>query len=150
MKNKERKMETFVRFAAIALFLVFLAGCSSAPVASPAAAPTPKTATAATTRATKDGTYHVTCITDGEGYYVQGVLTIVGGKIASAEWAIYDKNRNDKLFDKDYETVFAGQDMYIQQCRDNLKGMAGYSSKLIETQDAGGVDAVSGATWALS
>lgn len=96
----------------------------------------------------QDGTYEYQGLIDGEGYYVKGKLTVSSGKIASAEWAIYDFHRKDKVFDKEYEVVFSGNDTYIQQCRDNLTGMAGYAPKLVETQDAAKVDAVTGATWA--
>lgn len=132
-------MIKFFKVISIFAMLAALAGCSSTPAAAPAST---------AFSAYKDGTYEVKCSVDGEGYFVKGTLTIQDGKITSAEWAIYDAGRQNKVFDKDYETVFAGNDTYIQQCRDNLKGMAGYSAKLVETQDADGVDAVSGATWA--
>lgn len=98
----------------------------------------------------QDGTYEFKGQTDGEGYYVKGKLTVSAGKIESADWAIYDANRGNEIFDKDYEVVFTGNDTYIQQCRDNLKGMAEYAPKLIATQDAAQVDVVSGATWAYN
>lgn len=94
-----------------------------------------------------DGVYEFEGKKDGEGYFVKGTLTVSGNKIASAKWSIFDSNRNDKVFDKDYEVVFS-DDMYIQQCRDNLKGMADYEPQLIQNQDILFVDAVTGATWA--
>lgn len=146
-------MKTFFIVAMAITCLAVLAGCSSAPAAS-AAAPLSTATAAASPGASagasvyRDGTYQVQCKTDIEGYYVKGTLVVTGGKISSADWTIYDANRNNKVFDKDYEVVFAGNDTYVQQCRDNLKGMAGYSDKLVEAQSLDGVDAVSGATWA--
>lgn len=131
---------------AVVLVTFVLAGCSPQPTT--ANAPASPAATAS--GAYEDGTYDYVSNNDGEGYFVKGALTISGGKISNAEWAIYDANRANKVFDKDYETVFAGNDTYIQQCRDNLKGMEGYSQALIDGQSIDAVDAVTGATWAYN
>lgn len=123
---------------------------SAAIVATPTTSATTATPVPSATHATytyKDGVYEYKSIPDPENYYVKGSVTVKGGKIAAVDWGIYDAARSDKLFDKDYEAVFADE-VYKQQCRDNLKGMAEYTPRLIEKQDIFQVDAVSGATWA--
>lgn len=138
------------------VLLALLAGCtapaatvqaekSAAPVV--AASPAAPAVTTPSMAIYKDGKYDVKCANDSENYYVKGSVTIQDSKISAVEWAIYDANRNDKLFDKNYEAVFAGNDTYIQQCRDNLAGMVQYAPKLIETQNIAEVDSISGATW---
>jgi major membrane immunogen (membrane-anchored lipoprotein) len=130
----------------LSMILVALALTACSPQSSPAIASATPVATAS--RMYRDGTYEFKSPADGEGYYVKGTLTVSDGKISAAQWTIYDANRTDKVFDKDYETVFAGNDTYIQQCRDNLKGSEGYTQGLIDGQSIDSVDAVSGATWA--
>jgi major membrane immunogen (membrane-anchored lipoprotein) len=54
---------------------------------------------------------------------------------------------NGRVFDESYEEVFTGNDLYMQQSRDDWTGSRGYSDALIEKQDVEEVDAVSNATW---
>ncbi len=95
----------------------------------------------------KDGTYSVETKPDHEGYFTKAEVHIEKGRITSIDWNIFDTNREDRIFDETYEEVFAGNERYKQQCRDDLKGAKTYSSKLVETQDIDAVDAVTGATW---
>jgi L-ascorbate metabolism protein UlaG (beta-lactamase superfamily)/major membrane immunogen (membrane-anchored lipoprotein) len=95
----------------------------------------------------KDGVYAVQDKPDGEGYYCKANITIANDQIVKVEWNIYDRPRNDRLFDETYEEVYVGNKLYQQQCRDDLKGARSYGQMLIETQDVGKVDAISGATW---
>ncbi len=99
----------------------------------------------ASTGAYKDGTYQYTGKKDGEGYLVEGTMVVSGGLIQSMEWQIVDDHRH-RVFDETYEDVF-GNDTYKQQCRDDLSGMKTYAPTLIDKQEVGDVDAVSGATW---
>lgn len=95
----------------------------------------------------KDGTYTAQTDPDYEGYYEKASIEVDNGLITGVDWGIYDSTREDKPFDENYEEVFAGQDEYIQQCRNDWKGSRGYAADLIATQDISKVDAVSGATW---
>lgn len=95
----------------------------------------------------KNGVYEVQDKPDGEGYYCKAQVTIANDQIVGVEWNIYDRPRNDRLFDETYEGVFAGNALYQQQCRDDLAGAKTYGATLIKTQDLGKVDAISGATW---
>lgn len=96
----------------------------------------------------RDGTYEAQDTPDVEGYYAKAKVTVTDGKIANVEWNIFDKNRNDRVFDETYEEVFAGNALYQEQCRKDLAGANIYGNKLIETQKLDDVDAISGATWA--
>jgi major membrane immunogen (membrane-anchored lipoprotein) len=95
----------------------------------------------------KDGIYEVNTPIDGEGFYTSATLTIKEGKIYNVDWTILDSYRSDRPFDASYERVYAGNSTYIEQCRSDWKGSRGYGPKLIETQDLGKVDVVTGATW---
>jgi major membrane immunogen (membrane-anchored lipoprotein) len=94
----------------------------------------------------KDGTYDYTGKPDAEGYHAEGTMKVSGGKIQSMEWRIVDSA--GRVFDDKYEEVYKGNDTYIQQCRDNWKGLQDFVPKLLDKQDPEGVDAISGATWA--
>ncbi|HEX2947033.1 MAG TPA: FMN-binding protein [Clostridia bacterium] len=95
----------------------------------------------------RDGAYKAQTEPDYEGYFTKAEVTIKDGKITAVDWGIYDSNRNGKPFDEKYEEVFAGNETYMEQSRNDWKGSRTYGPKLIETQDPGEVDAVSGATW---
>lgn len=96
----------------------------------------------------KDGTYEYTGKPDVEGYHTEGTLVVSGGKIQSMDWRIIDSS--GRVFDEKYEEVYAGNDTYIQQCRDNWKGLKEFVPELLDKQDPKGVDAISGATWAYN
>ena len=95
----------------------------------------------------KEGVYEVQDTPDYEGYYCKAKVTIANNQIVNVEWNIFDQGRKDRVFDETYEEVYAGNTVYQQQCRDNLKGAKTYGAKLIETQDLNKVDSISGATW---
>jgi major membrane immunogen (membrane-anchored lipoprotein) len=98
--------------------------------------------------ALKDGTYLYKGKNDGEGYHVEGTMAVSNGNIRSMEWKIIDNT--GRVFDETYEEVYKGNDTYIQQCRDNWKGILTFVPALLEKQDPAQVDAVSGATWAYN
>ncbi len=95
----------------------------------------------------KDGTYTYIGLKDGEGYYVKASMAIKDGRIVSMDWQILDSNHGDQVFDDRYENIYAGNDLYIQQCRDNMKGLVQFVPRLLQVQDPDQVDTVSGATW---
>ncbi len=140
-------MKRAVTLIAISVTLVsLLCACGGQPVSDSQASESPSAAdVSASTGAYKDGTYQYTGKKDGEGYLVEGTMVISDGLIQSMEWQIVDDHRH-RVFDETYEEVF-GNDTYKQQCRDDLSGMKTYAPALIDKQEVGDVDAVSGATW---
>ncbi len=99
----------------------------------------------------KDGTYEGR----SRARYVQepyvGTVTIGinGGRIKTIGFSIVD-TLNNEIFDGAYEKHFTGNDLYIQQCRNDWKGVQDYPRKLLAAQDIERVDAVSGATWSFN
>jgi major membrane immunogen (membrane-anchored lipoprotein) len=53
-------------------------------------------------------------------------------------------------FDSSYAKHFKDNDLYIEQCRNDWKGVQSYPKKLIEIQNIDKLDAVSGATWSYN
>jgi len=148
----KKKIIALVSFS---LLIVSLMGCSEQKSQSSNALPVETVSTQETlggnTQETscqyKDGTYEAETEPDHEGYITKGTLTIKEGIITEVDWGIFDSNMNNKPFDEDYEEVFVGNDLYIEQSRSDWTGSRCYSPKLIETQDPKKVDAVTGATW---
>jgi major membrane immunogen (membrane-anchored lipoprotein) len=95
----------------------------------------------------KDGSYEAKTPIDGEGFYTTAKVTVSGGKISEVDWIIFDNYRGSRPFDASYEKVYVGNEVYIQQSRSDWKGSRNYGQRLIETQDLGKVDVVTGATW---
>lgn len=138
-------MKRTITLIAISVILsALLCACGSQSVSQASASPTAAEASVSA-GAYKDGTYQYTGKKDGEGYLVEGTMVITNGLIQSMEWQIVDDHRH-RVFDETYEDVFSN-DTYKQQCRDDLSGMKTYAPALIDKQDVGAVDAVSGATW---
>lgn len=84
-----------------------------------------------------------------EPYYGQTTVTIKNDEIVSVEFRIIDKTHNE-VFDEKYEKHFKGNEVYIQQCRKDWKGVQTYPDKLLKKKDIDKVDAVSGATWSYN
>jgi major membrane immunogen (membrane-anchored lipoprotein) len=76
-------------------------------------------------------------------------LTLKNGLITDIRFVIRDSNLHE-TFDGGYEKHFAGNDVYIQQSRNDWKGAQTYPRKFSEKQDINMVDAVSGATWSYN
>ena len=53
-------------------------------------------------------------------------------------------------FDSLYEKYFKDNELYIQQCRNDWRGVQSYPKKLMETQNIDKLDAISGATWSYN
>lgn len=94
----------------------------------------------------KDGVYSAQTKPDPEAFYSKAQIKIKDDRITDVTFNIYDGN--NRVFDNTYEEVYKNNDTYIQQCRDNMKGIKAFSSQLIKKQNIAKVDAVSGATWA--
>jgi len=94
----------------------------------------------------KNGIYKIQDEPDHEGYYSIAEVKISENKIVNIDWKIYDSN--GRVFDETYEEVFAGNETYQQQCREDLAGAEKYVKDLIVRQKLENVDVISGATWA--
>lgn len=73
-------------------------------------------------------------------------LTVKKGKLTSVLFFVRDSNLHE-TFDAKYEKHFEGNPEYIQQSRNDWKGVQVYPGKLMDKQDINKVDAMSGATW---
>ena len=98
-----------------------------------------------------DGTYESESRAQyiNEPYWGQCRIIITNGEIAEFEFRIIDKSCN-QIFDENYEKHFAGNAIYINQCRNDLKGLKEYINRFVETRDLNKIDAVSGATWSYN
>jgi len=94
----------------------------------------------------QNGIYEGQTPKDYEGYNALAIIEVKKGFIATVGWKIYDNNLK-RYFDSTYEEVYTGNALYIQQCRDNMKGMVAYGPRLVETQNVDSVDCITGATW---
>jgi major membrane immunogen (membrane-anchored lipoprotein) len=94
----------------------------------------------------KNGSYEGKTAKDYEGYNALALIEVKKGFINSVVWKIYDNNLK-RYFDATYEQVYAGNPVYIQQCKDNMKGMVAFGPRLMQTQSIDSVEAITGATW---
>jgi major membrane immunogen (membrane-anchored lipoprotein) len=84
-----------------------------------------------------------------EPYYGFTRIDVNSGKIISVEFFVRDSAKHETFNDK-YEKYFAGNDVYIQQCRNDWKGINSYPDSLLKYQDLSKVDVISGATWSYN
>ena len=99
----------------------------------------------------KDGTYYGQSRAKYiyEPYWGNVHLTLKNGLITEIRFVIRDSNLHE-TFDGNYEKHFEGNAEYIQQSRNDWKGVQSYPIKFYEKQDINKVDAVSGATWSYN
>jgi major membrane immunogen (membrane-anchored lipoprotein) len=99
----------------------------------------------------KDGNYRSASRAKytNEPYYGQIEIAIENGKIIKIEFSVLDSSKHE-YFDDKYEKYFAGNEEYIQQCRNDWKGIQSYPDSLLKYQDINKVDAISGATWSFN
>jgi len=99
----------------------------------------------------KDGTYKgiSRSVYTDEPYYAHSWITVEEGKIVSIRFFVRDSVKHE-YFDEKYEKHFAGNDLYIQQCRNDWKGIQSYPDSLLKYQDPDSVDVISGATWSYN
>lgn len=81
-----------------------------------------------------------------EPYYGVSKIAIENGKIVEVHFSVRDSSKGI-LFDEKYERFFAGNDEYINQCRNDWKGINAYPDSFLKYQDLKKVDVISGATW---
>lgn len=99
----------------------------------------------------RDGTYEGISrdsYTD-EPYWGIVKVKIDKGLVTGITFQVRDSNLHEQ-FDGTYEKHFEGNQVYIEQCRNDWKGVQTYPGKLLELQDIRKVDVVSGATWSYN
>lgn len=99
----------------------------------------------------KDGTYEGISRAKyiDEPYWGSVQLTLKNGLFTEIYFVIRDSNLHE-TFDGNYEKHFEGNAEYIQQSRNDWKGVQTYPKMLSEKQDINKIDAVSGATWSYN
>jgi uncharacterized protein with FMN-binding domain len=76
-------------------------------------------------------------------------LTLKNGIFTNILFFIRDSNLHE-TFNENYEKHFIGNDEYIQQSRNDWKGVQTYPKKLEGKSDTDKIDAISGATWSYN
>jgi major membrane immunogen (membrane-anchored lipoprotein) len=96
----------------------------------------------------KDGNYSAVsrAVYTDEPFYGHAKIVIEKGKMIKVEFFVRDSLKHEYM-DGKYEKYFAGNDEYVQQCRNDWKGIQDYPNRLLKSQDINKVDAVTGATW---
>jgi len=84
-----------------------------------------------------------------EPYWGKVKFIVKSGLITEINFAIRDSNLHE-TFDGMYEKHFEGNPEYIQQSRNDWKGVQTYPKRLSEKQDISKIDAISGATWSYN
>ena len=84
-----------------------------------------------------------------EPYWGTVKFTLKNGYFTGIRFIIRDSAIHE-IFDGNYEKHFLGNQVYIQQCRNDWNGVQVYPEKLSELQDINKIDALSGATWSYN
>jgi uncharacterized protein with FMN-binding domain len=84
-----------------------------------------------------------------EPYWGSVHLTLRNGLVTDISFVIRDSNLHE-TFNENYEKHFEGNPVYIQQSRNDWKGVQTYPEKLKRDQDIDKIDAISGATWSFN
>jgi uncharacterized protein with FMN-binding domain len=84
-----------------------------------------------------------------EPYWGIVKLTIKEGVFSEVKFIIRDSALHEN-FDGKYEKHFEGNPVYVEQSRNDWKGVQAYPGKLTGNKDLKSVDAISGATWSYN
>jgi len=84
-----------------------------------------------------------------EPYWGSVHLTLKNDLFTEISFVIRDSNLHE-TFDENYEKHFEGNPVYIQQSRNDWKGVQTYLKELKRTQDIDKINAISGATWSFN
>ncbi|MFN8239198.1 MAG: FMN-binding protein [Bacteroidales bacterium] len=84
-----------------------------------------------------------------EPYWGKVKVTIKNGIVKDVTFSIRDSAKHE-TFDARYERHFADIPEYVEQCRNDLKGVRAYPSMLLKNRRTMQVDAISGATWSYN
>ena len=98
-----------------------------------------------------DGTYNGVSRAryTNEEYYGIVQISVENDLINKVDFIIRD-SANHETFNENYEDHFIGNEVYIQQCRDNWAAIPIYIDGLLNSQNVDEVDAIGGATWAYN
>ena len=101
-----------------------------------------------TSRIFKDGSYEgkSRSIYTDEPFWGIIRITIKDGSFSAVNFMVRDSNLHE-TFSENYEKHYEGNQVYIEQCRNDWKGIQTYPKLLFETQNHNKIDAISGATW---
>ncbi len=99
----------------------------------------------------KDGTYvgQSRSLYTEEPYWGKVQITIENGLFTDIKFMIRDSALHETFNDK-YASHFAGNEIYIQQTRNDWKGVKTYPENLKSKQQISKVDVISGATWSYN
>ena len=99
----------------------------------------------------KDGVYEGQSqhIYKDEPYWGKVQIMIEYGRFTLVSFMIRDTNLHE-TFNQFYEKHFEKIPEYVEQCRNDWKGVQTYPGKLLERQNLNKVDATSGATWSYN
>lgn len=84
-----------------------------------------------------------------EPYWGIVKLSVKDGVITDINFVIRDSALHE-TFNDAYAKHFAGNEVYIQQAKNDWNGVRTYPVKLKEKQDISKVDVISGATWSYN
>lgn len=84
-----------------------------------------------------------------EPFYGKVDITIQNGRLTQIEFMIRDSSIHED-FNGDYEKHYANNPLYIDQCRNDWKGVQSYPDSLLKHQKIDNVDAISAATWSYN
>ena len=84
-----------------------------------------------------------------EPYWGKARITIKKGLIAKVNFMIRDSNLHE-TFNSKYKKHFEGNEEYINQCKNDWKGVRTYPKKLLQIKNINKIDATSGATWSYN
>ena len=99
----------------------------------------------------KDGTYKgiSRSVYIDEPYYANNEIIIKDGRIVAVKFFVRDSAKHETFSEK-YERHFTGNDLYVQQCRNDWKGIRSYPDSLLKYQNLDKVDIITGATWSYN
>ncbi len=84
-----------------------------------------------------------------EPYWGHVKLTIKDGVFSEVKFIIRDSALHE-YFDGKYEKHFEGNPVYVEQSRNDWKGVQAYPGKLTGRKNLNTLDAISGATWSYN
>lgn len=84
-----------------------------------------------------------------EPYFGHVRIQVRNGHFSKVDFVIVDSLKNE-VFDSSYQKYFTGNALYMEQCRNDWKGVLYYPKRLMQTQNLEKVDAISGATWSYN
>ena len=84
-----------------------------------------------------------------EPYWGKAQITISNGLVTGVRFTIRDSSIHEE-FNEEYKKHFEGNEVYIQQCINDSKGVINYPELLMKSRDINKVDATTGATWSYN